>query len=472
MKVLFLASEMAPFVKSGGLGDIIGSLPKALALKGIEVSVFIPKYNSINKDLLKNIEFICSTNVLVGGVTRNASIYKLTENDIDIYFVENEHYFNRYGIYGFIDDIERFSFFNRASLCSIEFIGFKPDIIHLNDWQTGIAPLYLQEKYSTYPFYKNIKTLFTIHNIQYQGVFPEDRFYTLGLSRDSWHPDGSEFYNNVNFLKAGLNYSNAISTVSRTYAKEIMTPEFGYGLDGVIRNRSKDTYGILNGVDYEDLKADSEKALGTSEGRDFFELKAERKANLQRHFGLPERDVPIYAIVSRLAEQKGLDLLSEYALHKDAQFIVLGTGEGRLEQKFLHFQDSFPDKFRACINFDVNLSFKIYAGSDFFIMPSLFEPCGLGQIYAMFFGTAPIVRNTGGLADTVQHFNPQDGTGNGFVFNDFVQSGLDWAIDESFKVYQNKEQMRQIAENALKSDFSWEKSADDYISLYKKILES
>ncbi len=471
MKILFLASEMAPFIKSGGLGDIIGSLPKTLALKGVEVSVFIPKYNSINKDLLKDKEFICSTNVLVGGISRSASIYKLRENNVDIYFVENEHYFNRYGIYGFVDDVERFSFFNRAALCSLEFIGFKPDVIHLNDWQTGITPLYLKEKYNAYPFYKNIKTLFTIHNIQYQGVFPEDKFYTLALSRDSWHQDGSEFYNNVNFLKAGINYSDAISTVSRTYAQEIMTPEFGYGLDGVIRNRSNDTCGILNGVNYADLKAESEKALVHSEGKDFFKLKAERKAELQRYFGLPERDVPIYAIVSRLAEQKGLDLLSEFAIHKDAQFIILGTGEGRLEQKFLHYQDSFPDKFRACITFDINLSYQIYAGSDFFIMPSLFEPCGLGQIYAMYFGTIPVVRNTGGLADTVQHFNPQEGTGNGFVFNDFLQSGLDWAIEESFNVYQNKKQMRLLVKNARKSDFSWEKSADEYIALYNKILE-
>ncbi len=471
MKILFLASEMAPFVKSGGLGDIIGSLPKALSAKGVEVSVFLPKYNSINNDLLIDLEFICSTSVVVGEATRNASIYKLEQNGINIYFVENEHFFNRFGIYGFDDDMERFSFFNRAALCALEFIGFKPDIIHLNDWQTGIAPLYLQEKYGNYPFYQDIKTLFTIHNIQYQGVFPESRFYTLGLSWDSWHQDGSEFYNNVNFLKAGLNYSNAISTVSRTYAHEIMTPDFGYGLDGVIRNRREDTYGILNGVDYDDLKADSEKALGSSEGRDFFELKAERKRDLQRYFGLPERDVPVYAIISRLAEQKGLDLLSHYVLQKDAQFIVLGTGEGRLEQKFRYYQDIFPDKFRACITFDVNLSFKIYAGADFFLMPSLFEPCGLGQIFAMYFGTIPIVRNTGGLADTVQHFNGYDLTGNGFVFNDFLQSALDWAIEESYQVYQDKHKMYHIVNNARHSDFSWSRSADEYIELYNKILE-
>ncbi len=470
MKILFLASEMAPFIKSGGLGDIIGSLPKALALKGLEVSVFLPKYNSISSDLLKDVEFVCSTSVVVANVTRNASIYKLTQSNVTIYFVENEHYFNRYGIYGFEDDVERFSFFNRATLCALEFIKLQPDLIHLNDWQTGVVPLYLKEKYNNYSFYKDIKTLFTIHNIQYQGVFAEDRFYTLGLSRDSWHPEGVEFYNNVNFLKAGLVYSDAISTVSKTYAKEIMKPEFGYGLDGVIRNRAKDTYGIINGVDYDELALAASKALGEDSSAGLIELKANCKKELQRLFELPERDVPIYAIVSRLAEQKGLDLLSEYVLHKDAQFIVLGTGEGRLEHKFLHYQNSFPDKFRACVNFDINLSYKIYAGSDFFLMPSLFEPCGLGQIFAMYFGTVPIVRNTGGLADTVKHFDLKSGTGNGFVFNDFLQSGLDWAIDESLKVYADKDAMGKVVNNAKNSDFSWDKSANEYIDLYKKIL--
>lgn len=471
MKVLFLASEMAPYVKSGGLGDIAGSLPFALKDKGIEVSVFIPKYNTIDKELLKDAQFVCSTNVFVGSANKNASIYKLNNNGVNIYFVANDHYFNRFGIYGFEDDIERFSFFCRSALCALELIDFKPDIVHLNDWQTGIAALYLKEKYRDFSFYKDIKTLFTIHNIQYQGVFPENKFYCLGIDRSHFNLNTFEYYNTINLLKSGLVYSDAISTVSKTYAKEITTPEYGYGLDGVIRERSEVTYGIINGVDYQDLNNQANKALPKARSKDIIELKKQRKRELQKQFDLPIKDVPIFAIVSRLAEQKGLDLIDHYLLRKDAQFIILGTGDGRYEQIFSHYQDTMHDKFRAYLNFDIDLSYKIYAGADFFLMPSLFEPCGLGQIYAMNFGTVPIVRHTGGLADTVQHFDPETLTGNGFVFNDFVPSGLNWAVDEALKVYNNKPLFETLVRNAKSSDFSWGRSAGEYIELYKKIIK-
>ncbi len=471
MKVLFLASEMDPFIKSGGLGDIIGSLPKALTEKGVEVSVFVPKYNTISEHLLENITYICSTTVFVGNVPRHASIYKLVKDNVNIYFVGNDHYFNRYGLYGFEDDIERFSFFNRSALCALEIIGFQPDVLHLNDWQTAISALYIKEKYKNYTFYNNIKTLFTIHNIQYQGVFPEHQFYTLGLGRQFWTDQSVEYYNTVNLLKSGLVYSDAISTVSPTYSREIMHPEFGYGLDGVLKTRAKDTYGILNGIDYERLTADAAKALQPLETTDIHEIKAIRKRELQRQFNLPERDVPLFAVVSRLAEQKGLDLISEYAIHKDVQFIILGTGEPRLEHLFNHYQQCNHDKFRAYIGFDVNLSYKIYAGADFFIMPSLFEPCGLGQIFAMHFGTVPIVRNTGGLADTVKHFSLENLGGNGFVFNDFDQGALNWAIDEALNIYHNDKLRRRVVENAKNSHFGWDNSADEYIELYKKLID-
>ncbi len=472
MKVLFLASEMDPFVKSGGLGDIVGSLPKALRSKGVEVSVFIPKYNTISERLLENLSYVCSTTVFVGNVPRNASIYKLVQDDVNIYFVGNDHYFHRYGLYGFEDDIERFSFFNRSALCALEIIGFQPDVLHLNDWQTAISALYIKEKYKNYTFYKNIKTLFTIHNIQYQGVFPEHQFYTLGLGGQFWSHNSIEYYNTVNLLKSGLIYADAISTVSPTYAREILQPEFAYGLDGVLKTRIMDTYGILNGIDYDRLNADANKALSPIETTDIHEIKAIRKRELQQQFGLPERDVPIYAIVSRLAEQKGLDLINEYALKQDVQFIILGTGDPRLEHLFNHYQQCYPDKFRAYIGFDVNLSYKIYAGADFFIMPSLFEPCGLGQIFAMNFGTVPIVRNTGGLADTVKHFSLSHLEGNGFVFNDFVADALNWAIDESLRVYKNKQLMHRVVENAKNCNFGWDKSADEYIELYTKLINS
>lgn len=470
MKVLILGSEMAPFVKSGGLGDVIGSLPYALATKGVEISVFIPKYNSIDENTIKNSIYVCSTEVIIGNTIRKASIYKVNHNNVNIYFVKNDHYFNRYGLYGFDDDIERYIFFNRATLCTLEIIDFKPDIVHLNDWQTSITALYLKDKFKEYPFYQNIKTLMTIHNIQYQGVFPEYRYYSLGVSRDYWNPDGVEFYNKINLLKTGLKFADAISTVSKTYAREIMTNEFGYGLDGVIRSREKDTYGILNGIDYNKLNLDANKSFSPIDSDNFFEIKAIRKQELQELCGLPQIDVPIYAIISRFADQKGLDLVTEQMIYKDVQFVVLGTGDTRLEHKFINLQERFPHKFRSFITFDVDLSNKIYAGSDFFLMPSLFEPCGLGQIFAMNFGTLPIVRNTGGLADTVQHYNYDKKNGNGIVFNDFLSSALEWAINESLHLYRNKEHFQNAVLNAKNSLYSWDKSADEYISLYKKII--
>ncbi len=469
MNVLFLASEMAPYIKSGGLGDIIGSLPFALKEKGVDVSIFIPKYNTLNPALTSDLTYVCSTTVFVGSISRNASIYKKVERGVTIYFIENETYFDRFGLYGFEDDIERFTFFNRSALCALEIINLKPDVIHLNDWQCGITAIYLKEKYKNFSFYKNIKSLFTIHNIQYQGVFPEHKYYCLGLDKKLFSHESFEYYNSINLLKAGLVYADAISTVSDTYSKEITTPEFGYGLDGIIREKSDVTYGILNGVDYDQINMEAEKALPPAKSTDIIELKKQRKRELQQLFNLPERDVPLLAIVSRLADQKGLNLIDEYLLNKDVQFVILGTGDGKYEQLFNYYQESMPDKFRAQLSFSVDLSYKIYAGADFFLMPSLFEPCGLGQIYAMNFGTIPIVRNTGGLADTVEHFNSETLEGNGFVFNDFVPSGLNWAVDEALKVYEDKKTFDVLVNNAKNSNFSWQKSADAYIKLYEKI---
>lgn len=470
MKVLILASEMAPFIKSGGLGDVTGSLPHALASKGVDVSVFIPMYNSINQNTIKDASYICSTEVIIGNNTHNASIYKIVSNNVNVYFVKNQHYFDRYGLYGFDDDIERYTFFNRAALCTLEILNYKPDIIHLNDWQTGISALYLKDKFKDYPFYKNIKTLITIHNIQYQGVFPEYRYYALGISRDYWNPEGVEYYNKINLLKTGLKFADAISTVSPTYSNEIMTEHFGYGLDGVIRSRSNDSYGILNGIDYNQLNTDANKSIYVNDTFDFFELKSIRKKELQKLCGLPENDVPVYSVISRLADQKGLDLISDNIMYKDIQFIILGTGDARLEHKFIQLQERFPNKVKAFITFDVDLSNKIYAGSDFFLMPSLFEPCGLGQIFAMNFGTLPIVRNTGGLADTVKHYNYKTQEGNGIVFNDFLTSALNWAIEEGLQLYYNKNNFKNAVNNARNSSFSWDKSAEQYINLYKQII--
>ncbi len=472
MKVLFLASEMAPFIKSGGLGDIIGSLPYALSKKDIEVSVFIPMYNSIRQDLIQDAEYICTTTVFVGNVTRTAIIYKVNYENINVYFISNEYYFNRFDIYGYDDDIERFSFFNRSAICALEIIGFKPDIIHLHDWQTAVSAIYLKEKYKDFGFYENIKTLFTIHNIQYQGIFSKYMYKYLGLNEKFFNSESIEYYGNINLLKTGIVYADAVSTVSNTYSHEIKTPQFGYGLDGVVRSRGNNVYGILNGIDYKELNQTANRLLPLPQHEDFFELKKQRKRELQRYFSLEERDVPIYAIISRFADQKGLELLNHYILNKDIQFIVLGTGEEKYERQFLNYQERYPEKFVACIQFDVELSYKIYAGSDFFIMPSLFEPCGLGQIFAMNFGTIPLVRKTGGLADTVQDFDFKTRLGNGLVFEEFTQISLNNAVDKSLEIYKNKELLRKLVQNTVACNFSWNKSADEYIELYKKIINT
>ena len=469
LKVLVVSSEAAPFAKSGGLGDVVGSLPRILKDRGADIRVVIPKYRSIKNEHFIGINYLGSFETILSWRKQPAGIL-LKDAGIKTYFVENDYYFGREGYYGYGDDNERFAFFCKAVLEMLRFIDFYPDIIHCNDWQTGPICMLLKEIYGKFTSYKNIKSLYTIHNLQYQGTFSRETMEMLGI------PDycygNMEFYGQVSFMKSGLMYADAISTVSPTYAEEIKTFQYGYGLDGVMRLREDRLFGILNGIDYEANNPATDGRIDFNYDINSVEKKKLNKNELQKLLGLEQRDVPLISVISRLADQKGLDLVSwasEEMLNRDVQFVILGTGEKRLEDFFKGLQERHKGKVSANITFNDILAQKIYASSDIFLMPSLFEPCGLGQMFSLRYGTVPVVRKTGGLCDTVVHFNRETKTGNGFVFEHYTADGLMWAINQALETYYSDDWIT-VVKNAMSCNYSWDKSADDYIKLYDKIL--
>ncbi len=472
LKVLMVASEVSPFAKSGGLGDVTGSLPKALKDKGVEICVVFPKYKSVKQEYVDSAEYVTGYDVTLDWRVQHADIFKL-KSEVTTYMIGNDFYFgNRDGYYGYGDDCERFTFFSKAALELINYIDFIPDVIHTNDWQTGLVSLYLKDRYSKINFYKNIKSLYTIHNLQYQGVFPSRSLSMMELDYGYLTPDKLEFYGAVNLMKGGLVYADAINTVSKTYAEEVKRPEYGYQLDGVMRSRENVLYGIVNGIDYEENNPATSNKIFVNYDVNSLEKKKENKFKLQEELGLPVSEAPMISIISRLADQKGINLLLDIAselLSKDVQLVVLGTGNSYFEYRFRELQSWYPQKVSANITFNDILAQKIYAGSDIFLMPSLFEPCGLGQLFAMSYGTVPVVRTTGGLVDTVGHYDPETGKGNGFKFQDFLGSGLMWGINEALKAYEDKETWMKIVKNAITTRFSWENSAQEYINIYNKI---
>lgn len=473
LKVLFVSSEVSPYAKSGGLGDVAGSLPKALQAEGVDVRVVFPKYRTIKDEFLSSCKYITSFDVSLDWRTQKADIFTI-RGDVPTYMIGNDFYFGRAGYYGYGDDNERFAFFCKAAIEFLDFVDFVPDVIHCNDWQTGPMCLYIKDVYSKITYFSKIKTLYTIHNLQYQGMFPRDTLRMMGLDENYYFTnDKLEYYNMASFMKAGLLYSDAISTVSTTYAYEVQTPQYGYGLDGVLRCRADKLYGIVNGIDYELNNPATSKKIYANFDADNMAGKAENKRQLQAELGLPQRDdVPVLSIISRLADQKGINLVLQAAhelLSKDVQLVILGTGEYHYENMFRDLQYRYPDKVSANILFDDTLAQKIYAASDMFLMPSLFEPCGLGQLFSMSYGTVPVTRTTGGLVDTVQHFDPETGLGNGFQFQDYDAGGLMWAINQALTVYYDKEKWNQVVQNAIRTRFSWNDSAKKYIELYKSL---
>lgn len=470
LKVLVVSAEGAPFAKTGGLGDVIGSLPKVLAQKGADVRVVLPKYRSIKNEHFIGVDYLGSFETHLSWRKQPAGVL-LKNGEVKTYFIENDYYFGRDNLYGYSDDNERFSFFCRAVLEMLPFIDFFPDVIHCNDWQTGPICILLKEVYGKFTAYKNIKTLYTIHNLQYQGTFPRETMEMLEIPDYCYN--NMEFYGQISFMKSGLIYADAVSTVSKTYAEEIKTFQYGYGLDGVMRLRQDRLFGILNGIDYEKNNPKTDKRIAVNYDINSIEKKKFNKTELQKQLGLEIRDVPVVGIISRLAEQKGLDLVAwvaEEMLNRDVQFVLLGTGEKRLEDFFRTLENNHKGKVCSIIKFDDTLAQRIYASSDIFLMPSLFEPCGLGQMFALRYGTIPVVRKTGGLSDTVMHYNSETKEGNGFVFEHYTADGLMWALDEALKVYHSDEWLN-VVKNAMSCNFSWESSADKYIELYEKIIK-
>ena len=476
MKVLFAASEAHPFIKTGGLGDVMGALPKSLIKLGIDTRVVIPKYKNIKDELKQKLQFVKWFTVPVGWRNQYCGVFQYEYNEVIYYFIDNEYYFNRDGLYGYFDDGERFAFFNRAVLEFIKEIDWQPDLINCNDWQTGMVPVLLNLEYKKDQFYSRIKTVFSIHNLLFKGSFspkvlPELFGYDyMPLVNGSVELDGS-----VSFLKGGLNYCDQITTVSKTYAEEIKTPQYGEGLDGFLRSKSYYLMGIVNGIDYEEFNPQDDKFIFKNFNINSISNKVENKLALQRELGLQQKkDTPMIGIISRLTHQKGCDLIVnmiDRLLQRDIQVVILGTGDYWYEETFKNLQYRYPDKVSANIKFDNTLAHKIYAATDMFLMPSLFEPCGLGQLIALRYGSIPIVRETGGLRDTVYPYNKYNGVGNGFGFKNFNSSELMQIIEYALTIYSDKNAWNNIIRQAMNSDNSWEKSAMQYKWLYEGVVK-
>lgn len=444
MKIAMCASEVVPFAKTGGLADVAGALPLALEELGQDVIIIMPRY--------KNIPYPQTT----------------AGKKIKVYFIEHDQYFNRSSLYGeksgdYADNLDRFSFYCKRTLELLKEIKFKPDIIHVHDWQSSLIPVYLKTIYKDDPFYKNTGTLLTIHNIGYQGLFSKDQFPKLGLDWGLFNMEMLEFYGQINLLKGGMVFSDIVNTVSPTYSKEIQTKEFGYGLEGVLTKRSKSVFGILNGLDYTIWNPQTDKFIAKNFSLKSVADKATDKADLQKLCRLPvKKDIPLLGIVSRLAEQKGFDILAagiDDICQMPLQLVILGTGDLKYHLLLEEMVKKYPKVISLHLKFDDSLAHKIYAGSDIFLMPSKYEPCGLGQLISLRYGTIPLVFKTGGLADTINK-------NNGFIFDQYSKDGLTETLKQALKLFKNKTKWDALIKKAIAQDFSWGESAKKYLKLY------
>ncbi|BDG37222.1 glycogen synthase GlgA [Saccharococcus caldoxylosilyticus] len=475
MKVLFVVSECVPFAKSGGLADVAGALPKQLRKLGTDVGVIMPKYETIPLEFKKAMKKIAEIVVRVGWRRQYCGIEMLEHQGVVYYFIDNEYYFKRHQLYGHYDDGERFSYFCRAVLDALPVIPFRPDIIHCHDWHTGMIPFLLREEYRQDSFYAPIRTVFTIHNLQFQGIFPREILGDLlNLSDRYFTIEHLEFYGNVSFMKGALVSADVITTVSPTYKEEIQTEYYGERLDGLLRARQRDFIGILNGIDEDIYNPQTDPFIAMKYDARTLSKKRFNKHALQQYFGLPvQEDVPIIAMVTRLATQKGLDLVKcvfHEIMAENVQFILLGTGDWHFEQFFSQMAAAYPDKVKAYIGFNEPLAHQIYAGADLFLMPSLFEPCGLSQMIALRYGTIPIVRETGGLNDTVQSYNEFTGEGNGFSFTNFNAHDMLYTIRRALSFYNDKTIWEKLMKEAMSRDYSWAQSAAKYNEVYMDLV--
>ncbi|MEW5952772.1 MAG: glycogen synthase GlgA [Bacillota bacterium] len=482
LKILMVSPEVVPFAKVGGLADVAGSLPKALATvgnvqAGHDVRVVMPHYKGIEGARYRMDFPVQFGQRVETAIVREAGIEAHFHGEhrvVPVYMVDNHHLFYRDGIYGFSDDAERFTFFCRAVLEMLPQLNWQPDVIHCNDWQTGAIPFFLKTRYAGEPFYSRMATVYTIHNLQYQGNFPPYTLSLLGVDEEYFTQDNLEFYGLVSYMKMGILYADVINTVSRTYAGEIQRPEFGERMDGLLRQRSHDLYGIVNGINYHEFNPKTDHRIHRTYDIDNIQNKKENKYALQKEMQLPVRDIPLIGLITRLVDQKGLDLIAEISdelTMLDIQLAVLGSGERYYEEMFRRLKEKYPQKMGVHIGFNSILAQRIYAGSDMFLMPSRFEPCGLGQLISMRYGTVPIVRGTGGLADTVHDYNPATGSGNGFVFSEYNGRALYHALAGALKLYREDwEQWRRLQRNCMELDYSWAKSGVEYLQLYQEAM--
>ncbi len=473
MKVLFAASEALPFAMSGGLADVAGALPKALRKRLVGCRVVMPLYSSIPNELREKMTFITSITVSVAWRRQYCGIFEAHMNGVIYYFIDNQYYFKRGGLYGDYDDAERFAFFSRAVLDMIPHIGFTPDIIHCNDWQTALIPVYLNTMYRGSEAHKNIKTVFTIHNIQYQGKYGKElNGDVLGLPEDS--ESIVEYDNCVNYMKGAIQCADKITTVSPTYSREILDPYFSHGLDNILKQFTYKLTGIVNGIDTEVYNPETDHMIYKNYTVNTIKDKAYNKKMLQAEMGLPERnDAPVIGIVTRLVKHKGIDLVKhvfEELLQADLQFVILGSGEWEFETFFHEMAQKYPDKVGLKLGFNPQLAHRIYAGADIFLMPSQSEPCGLAQMVALRYGTIPIVRETGGLNDTIN--DSGDGKGNGFTFKNYNAHEMKETVWRAFAGYSDKKGWAILKKRAMECDNDWGVSANAYIRLYKEILSN
>lgn len=470
MKLLFAASEGAPFIKTGGLGDVAYALPRALSEReDMEVTVVLPYYAAVKNKFADEMKFVCNFGVPLSWRNAYCGVFRAQRDKVTYYFIDNEYYFLRSSAYGDFDDGERFAFFSKAILEMLQHIGYYPDVIHLNDWQTALIPVFLKAHYGNLQPYQRIKTVFTIHNIEYQGKMP----YTfcdevLGLSAE--YRQYLQYGDCLNFMVSAVKLADKVTTVSATYADEIKDAFFAHGLEHIMRDYSWKLSGIVNGIDMDSFDPETAKSI-VNFSVDDMSGKAENKAALQRDMNLPVRaEVPVIGMVTRLVSHKGLDLVEyifDELMQREVQVVLLGTGDRRFEDFFRFMQWKYPTKVAANLKFDLALSNRIYASSDLFLMPSKSEPCGLAQMISMRFGTVPIVRETGGLKDTVIPYNQDNGTGRGFTFKTYNAHDMLAAIDRAITMFYNdKKNFANVQRNGMTSDFSWAASAQKYVNLY------
>ena len=471
MKILYASSEVRPFAVSGGLADVAGSLPVALRKRLVGCRVVLPLYACVPANVRDEMKFITHITVPVAWRRQYCGIFEYRKDGVIYYFLDNQYYFNREGLYGYYDDAERFAFFSRAILEIIPYIDFKPDVIHCNDWQTALTPVYYSAMYAKNPDYQGIKTVLTIHNIQYQGM------YGMELVGDVIGLDGNdvnliEYDACVNFLKGGIECADRVTTVSPTYAKEILDPWFSYGLDRILKMREWKLQGILNGISYDYYNPETDGDIAANFTAEKPAGKKKCKSALLKELGLPETDAPVLGIVSRLVDHKGLDItkciLEELVANDDIKIVVLGTGDRDYEDYFNYLAGKYPDKVSYTCGFFNTLAKKIYAGSDIFLMPSKSEPCGLSQMIALRYGSIPIIRETGGLRDSIT--DSGTGTGNGFTFCDYNAHELLRTIRRAEEGFADKDGWAILQKRAMQCDFSWKSSANEYIKMYKEIL--